>query len=224
MPEWWTYRLGDFLMFTPRTYYRLFELYNRGVWPLHVATLAAGVAILYLLRKNAGRAIALTLSALWLWIAWAFHLQRYATILWAAKWFAAAFALQALLLLWTGVVRNRLQPRRPIPRVGLAIFLFALFLQPPIGPLLGRPWQQMEIFGIAPDPTIAATLGALLILGERPRITLLIIPLLWTAIAGATLWTMEARDALLLPVIGVLTLVLAWRYSRPTGYNRARSS
>ena len=28
MSEWWTYRLTDFLLFSPRTYDRLFELYN----------------------------------------------------------------------------------------------------------------------------------------------------------------------------------------------------
>ena len=28
MSEWWTYRLSDFLMFSPRTYHRLFELHN----------------------------------------------------------------------------------------------------------------------------------------------------------------------------------------------------
>ena len=29
MSEWWTYHLRDFLLFTPRTYYRLFELADR---------------------------------------------------------------------------------------------------------------------------------------------------------------------------------------------------
>ena len=33
MSEWWTYHLSDFLLFAPRTYYRLFELYNAAIWP-----------------------------------------------------------------------------------------------------------------------------------------------------------------------------------------------
>ena len=33
MSEWWTYRPSDFLLFAPRTYYRLFELYNAEIWP-----------------------------------------------------------------------------------------------------------------------------------------------------------------------------------------------
>ena len=40
MSEWWTYSLTSFLLFSARTYYRLFELYNADVWPLQIATLA----------------------------------------------------------------------------------------------------------------------------------------------------------------------------------------
>ena len=35
MAVWLSYTLSDFLLFTPHTYYRLFELYNRAVWPAH---------------------------------------------------------------------------------------------------------------------------------------------------------------------------------------------
>ena len=37
MSEWWTYTLSDFLLFSPRTYYRLFELYNDEIWPAQIA-------------------------------------------------------------------------------------------------------------------------------------------------------------------------------------------
>jgi len=96
--EWWTYTLHDFLLFSPRTYYRLFELYNREIWPAQVLTSGAGVAILLALRRDgarAGRVIAAVLAGCWLWVAWAFHFQRYATINWAATYFAAAFAITA---------------------------------------------------------------------------------------------------------------------------------
>lgn len=42
MSEWWTYSLRDFLLFSPHTYYRLFELYNQALWPLHLLALAIG--------------------------------------------------------------------------------------------------------------------------------------------------------------------------------------
>ena len=53
MSEWWTYSLSDFLLFSPRTYYRLFELYNLAVWPAQIFTLALGIAIVVLLRRGA---------------------------------------------------------------------------------------------------------------------------------------------------------------------------
>ncbi len=142
MSEWWTYRPSDFLLFAPRTYYRLFELYNADIWPLQIVTLLAGVAILVLMRSRIawrGRAIAATLAVCWLWVAWAFHWQRYATINWAAGYFAVGFAIEALLLIWIGV-RDRftfdsIESTRA--RIGVAIFVFALIAQPLLGALFG---------------------------------------------------------------------------------------
>jgi hypothetical protein len=213
MSEWWTYSLSDFLLFSPRTYYRLFELYNAAIWPAQFLALALGVAILVLWRRGNGRAIAAILAACWLWVAWAYLLSRYDTINWAARYFAVGFAVEAALLVWTGVVRNRLRlrPDALMSRIGLGMFVFALAVQPLIGPLIGRGWLQAEMFGIAPDPTAVATLGVLLA-AERPPWALLIIPLIWCAISGATLWTMQSPDALLMPVVAVLALALAvWR-------------
>jgi Family of unknown function (DUF6064) len=217
MSEWSTYSLSDFLLFSPRTYYRLFELYNLAIWPAQILAIALGLAILALLRRGKawqGRAVAAILAACWLWVAWAYLLVRYDTINWAASYFAAGFAIEALLLIWTGLVRNRLflRPANHVAdRAGLCIFLFALVAQPLIGPLAGREWAQVEIFGIAPDPTVIATLGVLL-MADRPLWYLYVIPLIWCAVSGATLWTMQSPDALLLPVAAVLVLCLAaWK-------------
>ena len=29
----WSYRLSDFLLFSPRVYWRMFELHNAALWP-----------------------------------------------------------------------------------------------------------------------------------------------------------------------------------------------
>jgi Family of unknown function (DUF6064) len=217
MSEWWTYSLSDFLLFSPRTYYRLFELYNSAIWPLQIVALALGVAILGLLLREVawrGRAIAAMLAACWLWVAWAYFLKRYETINWAADYFAVGFAVEALLLVWVGIVRDRLRfrPSRDfIALAGLCIFLFALFVHPLIGPLAGRAWLQVELFGVAPDPTVVATLGVV-VAAQRTHWELLVIPLLWCAISGATLWTMQSPDALVVAAVAALTFVLAgWK-------------
>jgi hypothetical protein len=120
MSEWWTYTLGDFLLFSPRTYYRLFALYNAEIWPLQLVTLALGAVIPVLVVRApawSGRAVAAILAALWLFVAWAYMLERYDPINFAARYFAVGFALQAALLVWTGVVRDRLRFDLPSPLI-----------------------------------------------------------------------------------------------------------
>jgi hypothetical protein len=212
--EWWTYTLSDFLLFSPRTYFRLFELNNRAVWPAQVLALACGAAILPLMRGRKpwhGRLLAAILAASWLWIAWAFHLERYAAINWAATWFAAAFAVQAVLLGWTGVVRGSLACRaldQWVARASLAMVAFALFAMPLIAPLTGRSWIQAEVFGIAPDPTAIATLGVLAGAVGRTVWVLMPVPLLWCLITGATHFAMGSPEALVSPIAAVLVVLL----------------
>ena len=125
------------------------------------------------------------------------------------------YQLGRQLLIWIGVIRGRLifLPATPVlNRTGLGLFLFALVAQPLIGPLMGRAWLQVEIFGIAPDPTVTATLGILLLAANKTYWRLLIIPFLWCAISGATLWTMDSPDAFLMPLAAILVLMLAlWK-------------
>jgi len=229
MTEWWTYRLSDFLMFSARTYRRLFELYNADLWPLAVVAGLGGVVavgVAWHSRRPSARAAALTLvvlAAAWLWIGWAFHLQRYATINTAGPWFAAAFALESLVLLAAAVA----VARKPViaaggrRRWGLGLLGFAVFCYPWLGLPFGRPLAQAEIFGIAPDPTALGTLGLLLLTtvpgpAGVPRAAALAwpIPLLWCAVSGATLWTMDAPDAPLLPVLAAVAVVVALRSAR----------
>ena len=99
-------------------------------------------------------------------------------------------------------------------------FLSAIY--PLLAPLFGRPWRQAEVFGITPDPTALATLGVALLAPARTMWLLLPLPLLWCLVSGATLWTMKASDAALLPAIGVLALGLGIATSRARGRVCAR--
>ena len=209
MSEWWTYTLSDIQSFSVHSYYRLFELYNRAIWPAQVLALALAIAILVLLRRSEARRarlITAILALCWLWIAIAFHAHRYATLTWSARYFAWGFGVEATLLLWTAL-RGRLIFERRL--AGLVIFLAAMVLPPLIGPFLGRSWRQVELFGLAPDPTAVATLGVLLLSAGRVRWELIAVPLLWCAVSGATLLSMHAPDAAI-PIAGaVLGLTVA---------------
>jgi hypothetical protein len=211
MSEWWTYSLTDFLLFSPRTYYRLFELYNESLWPAQIAALVAAALIVLLLRQSsetAGRAIPAILALLWAWVAWAFHAERYATINWAAAYFAIAFVAQAALLLLAALKRDALGfTANPLT---LSLFAFAVIGLPLVSAAL-RDWHQAEVFGLAPDPTAVATL-AVLAAAQRPPWLLFVIPLLWCAVTGLTLTAMEAPDALVTPAAALLALLAAaWK-------------
>jgi hypothetical protein len=164
--EWWTYTLRDFLLFSPRTYYRLFELYNAAIWPAQIAVFALGVAILERSLRGetrTGRGIAGVLAAAWLWVAIAFHAGRYATLNTAAPVFAWIFAIEAALLLWIGVVRGRLLFGRPETASEWCGFvLFAVCPRRPAvrGGLCGRGLRAAEIFGPRSRPDGRGNPGA----------------------------------------------------------------
>ncbi len=221
MSEWWTYRLSSFLLFSPRAYHRLFELYNAAIWPMQIGVIVLGLAIPLVVLRYAparGRLIPGILAACWLFVAIAFHALRYATINFAAVHFAWAFGLEAALLLWFGVGLGRLTfewPSDAAGRAGLAIFLFALAVGPLVGLLLGRGWREAELFGVAPDPTAVATLGILLCAKGRGRWLLMIIPVIWCATTGAFLSAMEAPDAWAAPLAAVVAVAMtAWQTRR----------
>ncbi|MGE0873106.1 MAG: DUF6064 family protein [Burkholderiales bacterium] len=219
MSEWWTYSLSSFLLFSPATYYRLIELHNAQWWPAQCAALAAGATIFSCALRGGdarSRAALLLLAACWAWVAWAYHLDRYATINWAASYFGWAFAAQALLLAWTaarGTLRFASPPAGPA-RAGLAMCIVSLAGWPLLAPLFGRGWSQAEVFGFAPDPTALATLGILLAAG-RMRPALFVIPLLWCALSGALLWAMRSPEAIAVPAAALAAIaVAAWRTIR----------
>jgi hypothetical protein len=222
MTEWWSYTLSDFLLFSPRTYYRLIGRYNEAVWPVQILTVGLGLVILGLLprpRVWQGRVVSAALAILWTWVAWAFVWKRYATINWTASYLVPLFVVEALLLVWIGIIRGGLSfrlTRDPAGILGGTLFILSLAVYPMIAPLAGRPWSQAEIFGITPDPTVVATLGLLLLTEGRRRWELLAIPVFWCIISGATLWAMDSPEAWVPPLAALLVLAASvWQQTRP---------
>lgn len=194
MSEWWTYSLSDFLMFSARTYYRQFELLNREWWPLQLLALGAGATVLggLLLRRLASARITFALLGItWLWVGWAYHLQRYADINTGAPTFAAGFFLQAGLLEWMAwKAPPPPQQHDAATSLALPVVLLALIGYPLLAPLDGRGWWQAELFGFAPDPTALVTLFVLMF--WRAPWPLWVIPMLWCAASTATQFELHA--------------------------------
>ncbi|WP_126454403.1 DUF6064 family protein [Sulfuriflexus mobilis] len=188
------YRLSDFILFSETAYYRQFELYNQAIWPLHCVAILFSLLMLYMLWKNsawAGRVISGLLVVSWLWVAWAFLYQRFYQIHVVADWYALGFVLHAGFLAWYGVVKNRFDrvvSSRPGMIIGAALLSIALIVYPFIAVIRGRGWMQFEMFALAPDPTVLATV-AILLFYKAPKV-LYAIPIIWVLISGMTLYVM----------------------------------
>lgn len=232
MSEWWTYRPGDFLMFAPRTYWRLFELHHQASWPAPWLLLLAGVAGLCLLSRHppALRPMALGLALAWAGVGWFFLQGRYAAVFWVMQGAAVVFIVQAL-----GLLALAAQPGLQIApvrawRVGALLLMgWAALGQPLLAGLAGRPWMQAEIIGLAPDPTVFATLGLLLCAAPAAGAArwlgaaLWTVSLAWCAVSAATLWTMGSAQGWVPALAATLALVLRLCFRPPRGGTAGRT-
>lgn len=221
MGEWSTYALEDFLMFSPRTFYRLLERHNEELWPWHVAVLAAAVVLVALLvrrDRQADRAAAALVALGWLGAAWLWLAGRFAAIQTGGRAMVAFFVVEAVLVAWAGVARHRIAlPARldVASRAGVAILLFGLLAYPGVARLAGRPWGQAELFGLTADPTAVATLG--LFLATRAPWWLWPIPVTWAFFTGMMQWAMQAPEWWVSPATLLVGAVLAAaRWRRPS--------
>lgn len=194
MGELASYQLSDFILFSQTAYYRQFELYNRAIWPLHIVTMMFSLFILYALWKNpvsTGRLIALLLAVSWLWVAWAFLYQYFYKIHVVADWYALGFVMQAGLISWYGVIRNKftLLVRSQLRiKIGSALLFIAIILYPFIAFITGRSWMQFEMFALTPDPTVLGSLAILLF--YKASIVLYVIPIVWMILSTLTITVM----------------------------------
>ena len=105
MSEWWSYGLADFLLFSPRVYFRLFETMNT-TWGLAVVSalvagvIAAGLAMRHGHRGN--RVILVVLSLIWAWVSYGFMWQYYQPINWVVP-----YVLPGLVYPFVGLFEGR---------------------------------------------------------------------------------------------------------------------
>lgn len=220
MAEWSTYSLSDFLLFAPRTYWRLFELMNEALWPAQVLGVLLGAALIALARiggPGPARAAAILLAIAWISVTWFFFLERYAPINWAAEYMAWGFAAQAVLLVAAAAPRGFLAfalPPSARVRIGRAMIYAAVLLYPALAGIVGREWRQAEIFGFSPDATALAALGVALLMPGRARALLMPLPVIWCLVGGATLYTMKAPEWPLLPIAALMAMVASLKSRR----------
>ena len=208
--DWLSYRLGDFIPFTPEVWFRLVERVNETWWPLQFPGIALGLAAMFSAWRGQTRPALVLLAPAWASSGVVFHLQHYAELSWAAVHFGVAFLAQAVLLLALvlfGRLPDRRVERTPGAVVVTAVALFGLVAWPAMVLVSGHGWSRAEVFALHPDPTAVASLGvALLALRGLRAGFATVIPLLWLGVSTLTLVALQLPWAWVLPCLVVVAL------------------
>lgn len=226
LDELLSYELRDFILFTADTYYRQYAQHNAQWWPL--LAIAAMVATGFGWRLRAQpiallSALARLSGALLIAAAVTFLLQRFGQIFQPAPLLAGLLIVQGLMMLFifpllasrpapassagtatTGPVIS--QPQTPVAWLLLAL---ALVFHPLITLTQDRPAASLELFGLAADPSMIASLGMALLIAHPLRWLLLLIPTIWCLLTIPLYLGMETPQALFTPGLTLLLLAKA---------------
>ena len=206
------------LSYTSETVYAFLEGYNEALWPAQALALLLGILVLFAVLApipQGGRIISAMLAGFWLWSGLVYYGLFFAEIDFSAPVFAGFFVLQAALLVWSGVIRADLDfhiERGTRSTVGLILAAFGLAGYTLITCLSGQNAQEVQMFAIAPAPTVIFTLGVLLLAMPRTPWFLTVIPLAWTAVAGTIAWFLKMPEDYCAAAAGILYIVvIAWK-------------
>jgi len=191
--------------------------YHAGVWPGQALALAVlgALLVLWLRRaRHAPRLFAAALAVAWAWCGIAWEWRAHAMLNWAALGFAALFVLQALLLAWTGVVRGRIGFRGAYGfrgGLGACLVMLGLIGAPLAGAAWAGTWTLAPVAGVSPVPTVALSVGVLLLAAPPAPVHLLLAPAVWCVYALVVAWTLGlATDAALLAATLAGNVVALW--------------
>ncbi|NOT28099.1 MAG: hypothetical protein HOP16_18605 [Acidobacteria bacterium] len=213
------------LPFTDTQFFDVLAAYNTVLWPAGVALWIVSLTVTVLFvsaGRRTSRALCCLLAGHWAWSGIAYHATFFTRINPAGWLFAALFVTEALLLVWYGVLHDRLRfSTAGSTRHVLAAALIAYsFAYPFLNIALGLEYPRIPLFAV-PCPTTLFTAGLLLI-AERPPVGVLIVPVLWSVVATSAAVLFHVRaDFMLFPA--ALLLVVFAAMDHRARYRRGRS-
>jgi hypothetical protein len=213
------------LPFTNQAFFDVLAAYNVSCWPVVVALWTASVLTVarpWSSPRSYDRWISAVLVLQWAWAAVAYHAVFFTRINPAAWLFAALFLVQAALFAWAGLIKQDLSFRvspTPWATLGWILIVYAL-LYPAINILEHGSITRIPTFGL-PCPTTIFTAGLLLRASSPPR-SLVIVPIVWSAIGGSAAFLLGVSADYALPVAGAALALFAWH--PPTMMSRANAA
>ncbi len=175
--------------FTHEQFLDVFARYNSALWPAVVAIwLASAALVVRLLRtgRATSRSISTLLAIHWAWSGAVYHAAFFTSVNPAAWLFAAFFLLEAALLAWWGVLRQRLRfsLTRGLRGIAASAFLVYSLGYPILSFAGGLVFPRAPTFGV-PCPTTLLTAGFLLAAEAPFPRPILVIPILWALVGGS---------------------------------------
>jgi hypothetical protein len=202
------------LPFTRDQFLAVFSSYNLAVFPAQIIAYLVGAGMIVLLLRpgpNTSRLISAGLALMWLWTGVSYHGLFFAAINPIAVAFGVAFALQAALFLYFGVVRADLSfsfPTTPLGWLGAGLVAYSAIVYPLIGLWVGHAYPEMPMFGITPCPVTLFTFGLLLMTTSRVSVWVLVVPFLWSLVGGSAALLLVVPQDWVLLVSGIVAVPL----------------
>lgn len=203
------------IAFSSEAYYALFAEYNRAIWPAQIVALLLGLAALVVTGRPfwlSDRLITSILVVFWTWSGLVYHWSFFAGINFVAPVLAVLFVVQALLLIWTGIVRGRVAFRFSgdlYGWVGMTFAIYGLAIHAVTSYLAGHLWPALPAFGVTPSPTLLFTLGLLLMAESRVPWHLMILPIVLCLVGAIGAWFLDIREDLPLAVLCIVAPLFA---------------
>ncbi len=154
--------------------------YQEFFWPIQFIFIFLALWVLYAIWKNENqnnKFIISILSFFWIWIAVVYEMNYYLFINWFGFYIACFFILQALLLLWFGLIKKELVFVKN--RASLIAAFSLIVFYPIIQILSGMHYFEISIIGILPDITVVFSLILLFMNTQKRIFGLFIIPIIW---------------------------------------------
>ncbi len=208
------------LPFTLEQFLDIFRQYNISLWPIQVVLVVLALVATYfsIFKKSySDKIIVSILTFLWLWMGIVYHLIYFSSINKAAIVFGILFIIQALLIFYFGIIKNKLRFQFSLNRygiTGMVLILFALIIYPLIAYWLGHVYPSSPTFGL-PCPTTIFTFGILLFSLSRIHFAVIIIPVIWSIIgfSAAVSLGMKEDTGLLIAAL-ICTVMIIYKNSR----------
>ena len=207
--------------FTQEQFLNVFAQYNVAVFPLQIVFVILGIAALGLAIKKSqesDRIIFAILGFFWLWMGIVYHILFFSSINPLAYVFGVLFIVEAVLLLYFGVMKKQVGfslTQNTYALIGLLFIAYALIIYPLIGTYLGHGYPRLPTFGL-PCPTTIFTFGIFLMADKKFPLLLLVIPLIWSVIGFFAALSLGITEDYMLLVAGVVGTALIIMKNRKT--------